>query len=378
MTSLFRTSPESESRTLTRIGAIVALLVAIAAALFSVVKPFARKPADLISVIIDAPYVGEGVANGTPLIIHGVKVGQVAGISSLAGGGVRLSAELESGPTTGLTDAMGIDFRPSNYFGVTGINLIPNAGGRPLQNDTQIKLIPVGNFSLQALLYRFGEISGVFDRRLINVIERATRYTDALTPLVETLFTVTKSVTKVQTVSTAQLLRNTTGISVALPGLTDGVMNLLHDWRMTYAAEGYDPEAEIKLNPFVNLYDPAMKKIYDDNRNVLRSNPDEYVHGRLKGVLRGADTDVFSAVGKLESSHIYELFPAIELLRVMADVVPKLIDPVDIADKLHELRARLTRMYEGPGDQRALQVRIILDELPGVAAPLGLALGAAG
>jgi hypothetical protein len=195
---------------------------------------------------------------------------------------------------------------------------------------------------------------------------------------VETLFTVTTSVTNVQTVSTAQLLRNTTGIIVPLPGLTDAVVSLLHHWRMTYPAEGYDPQEEIKSNPFVNLYDAELKRHYDDNRKLLQANPEQFVYGRLKAVLKGADTDVFSAVGKLESSHIYELFPAIELLRIMADVVPKLINPVDIADKLHELRSRLQRMYEGSGDQRALQVRIILDELPGVAAPLGLALGAAG
>ena len=78
---------------------------------------------------------------------------------------------------------MGIDYRPSNYFGVTGINVIP-AAERPAASQwhaDQIK--PKGNFSLQALLYRLGELSnGVFDQRLISVIERATRYVDGLEP----------------------------------------------------------------------------------------------------------------------------------------------------------------------------------------------------
>jgi hypothetical protein len=38
----------------------------------------------------------------------------------------------------------------------------------------------------------------------------------------------------------------------------------------------------------------------------------------------------------------------------------------------------LERMYAGSGDQRALQVRVILDSLPAVAGPLNLALGSAG
>jgi hypothetical protein len=62
----------------------------------------------------------------------------------------------------------------------------------------------------------------------------------------------------------------------------------------------------------------------------------------------------------------------------MSDVVPRLISPVDIGDTLRELRTRLEHMYAGSGDQRALQVRVILDALPGQAGPLQLALGAAG
>ena len=40
---------------------------------------------------------------------------------------------------------MKIDFRPVNYFGVTGINLIPGAGGQRLRDGTQINTVPEGN-----------------------------------------------------------------------------------------------------------------------------------------------------------------------------------------------------------------------------------------
>lgn len=378
MTPILRRSPTSEARVFAGVGFAATIVLAIVVTLFSVVKPFADKRTDVISVTIDTPYVGEGVASGTPMIIHGVKVGQVTAIASLPGGGVRLNASLESGPVSGLTDTLEIDFRPSNYFGVTGVSLIPNAGGQPLGDNARISLIPAGNFSLQALLYRFGEISTIFDRQLISVAERATRYTDGLNPLLETMITVSTSVADSQTVGTAQLLRNATGIGVAVPGLADAVVYLLHNWRLTYPAQGYDPEAEARSNTFVDFYDTQMKKHYEANRELLQSNPDEYVHNLIRMGLQASETDLFSAVGKLESSHVYELFPAVELIRTMADVVPQLVNPDDIADKLHELRSRLERMYEGSGDQRALQVRVILDALPGVAAPLGLALGAAG
>ncbi|WP_142277613.1 MlaD family protein, partial [Mycobacterium timonense] len=128
MTSLLRGSEEDQARTRARIGAAAVLLVVIALTVNFAVNPFARTK-NLISVALETPYVGQGVAGGTPVIMHGVKVGEVTAISSLPGGHVRLNADLQSGPTAGLTDAMGIDFRPSNYFGVTGINLTPGEGG---------------------------------------------------------------------------------------------------------------------------------------------------------------------------------------------------------------------------------------------------------
>lgn len=47
-----------------------------------------------------------------------------------------------------------------------------------------------------------------------------------------------------------------------------------------------------------------------------------------------------------------------------------------MSEMLVELRTRLEKMYAGTPEQRALQVRILLDSMPGVAAPLAAAGGA--
>jgi hypothetical protein len=378
MTSLLRASEESETRILTRTGAAI-LVVVVGAAVFFAVNPFGRGPKGVIAVTIETPYVGLGVAGGTPVIMHGVKVGEVKAIFSMSGGRVRLNADLQSGPTTGLTDAMGIDFRPANYFGVTGINLIPTDQGRPLQSGMTISVTPKGNFVLEALLYRLGELSNqVITPRLVNVIERATRFTDALNPLLETMVIVSTTITNVQTVSTEQLLRNTTGIAVALPGLIDAAVRtgdyLLHNKQGT----GFNAAEDYKLNPYVAYYDDGLLKQYHEAATLLESNPDKFQFGRVADVLNGLEFDLFGAIGKLESSHIYELAPVVDQTRVLTDVVPKLVPAGDIANTLHELRTRLEHMYAGSGEQRALQVRVILDALPGVAGPMSLALGAAG
>ena len=151
---LLNTSTESEARTLTIVGAATALATVLVLAILIVAHPFRSRPNDRITVAIDAPFVGQGVAKGTALVMHGVKVGEITAITSSPRGGVRLDADLQSGPIQGLTDAMDIDFRSINYFGVTGINLTAGSGGQVLRDGMRINKVPTGNFTLQALLSR--------------------------------------------------------------------------------------------------------------------------------------------------------------------------------------------------------------------------------
>jgi len=374
--TLFNTSAESERHILAKVGLVLVLSV-VATAAFLVVNPFERGPRDTISLTIKTPYVGQGVAVGTPVIMHGVKIGQVESVSSISGGGVRLQTDLQGRPTRGLTDAMQIDFRPSNYFGVTGINVIPVKSGRPLQTGMQISMMPRGNFSLQALLYRLGELSnGVFNERLVSVIERATRYTDGLNPLLETALIAGNSVAKVQTVSTERLLRNTTGISVAFPGTIDAAISTGDNFLHTYFVD-YDIEKFKKIWKDYPALDPKYQKQFSEHGRLAQETfgTDTYFVKHLIPLFDAARTDLFLRIGYLESSHIDELFPVIESVRTLADAVPKIVSPESFAYTFTELRKRLERMFAGSGDQRALQVRIILDRVPGVAAPLGVMFG---
>jgi hypothetical protein len=86
--------------------------------------------------------------------------------------------------------------------------------------------------------------------------------------------------------------------------------------------------------------------------------------------LEVASGGVFNDVGRLESKHVDDLLPVIGTVKALTDVVPPLIRPEGFAHLLTELRTRFEKMYEGTPEQRALKVRIVLDNLPGVAAPL--------
>lgn len=345
---LLQTSAASEKRTLTTIGAAVVLCCVAAAVLFWA-NPFGGRASDRFSVAIDTPYAVQGVVKGTPLVIHGVEVGQVTDISRLPGGGLRLDADLQKRPLAGFTDTLQIDFRPANYFGVTGINLAPGAGGQPLRDGTRIRAVPKGNFTLQALLTRLGGLStGVITQQLISVIHRATRYTDALDPLIETMLIATNAVAKVQTVPTARLLANTTGLSVAFPPLLDTLTE--NGDMITHTNSNY------------------MHRGFADNTQ------DEWDH-RIIPTLQLTANGIFGAVGTLEKTHVADLLPLVNGVQAITDAVPPLLRPKGVGQMLVELRTRFEKLYAGTPEQRALQVRIVLDSLPGVAAPLGV-LGA--
>jgi ABC-type transporter Mla subunit MlaD len=156
---LLEASAEAEKRVLTILGTAFVLCLTGIGGLLNVFHPFSGRPDSAISVVIDTPYVGPGVGKGTAMVMHGVKVGQVTAIYSLPEGGVRLDAELQKKPAAGLTDSVNFDFRPINYFGVTGINLIGGMGGRPLRNGARLAVVPHGNFALETLLSRLGKLS---------------------------------------------------------------------------------------------------------------------------------------------------------------------------------------------------------------------------
>lgn len=337
---LLRRTEESIDRVLTGVGLVV-VLCAVFVGVVVAWNPFARQPADQISVAIDTPYVGQGVTQGTAMVMHGVKIGEVTRVASLPGGGVRLLADLQKTPVAGLTDAMKIDFRPINYFGVTGINVVAHPGGQVLRDGMQLRIEPQGNYSLQALLSRLGEVSaGAITPQLISVIDRGTRYTDALNPLFETITIALSAVADVQTVSTAQLLTNATGVSVATPASVDSLVQFGDHF---ISANGRTPFGEI---------------------------PEKYWKERFVDTFDFGIKNMFSAVGRIEVKYVDDLLPAVDAVKVLMDPVPALLRPDDFADTLATLRKRFEKLYAGTPDQRALQVRIVLDNLPGVAAPL--------
>jgi hypothetical protein len=353
-------------------GAVVLLCIALIA-FFVVANPFGGRGDDQFSIAINTPYVGQGVAPGTAVVLHGVKVGHVTNVTNTAGGGVRLATDLERRPLQGITNTMNIDFRPINYFGVPGINLVPNSGGQELRDGSEISLVPNGNFTLSELLSQLGDVSEAsLTPQLIKVIDGVTRYTDGLNPLFETTVTVTQALADVQTVPTEQLLANTSSIAAAFPEYIDSAIEA--STRITdysyYPGQTFPPAS----TTVTKIHYPYLEGVQVPN--LADRTEDDFQKTDIAFIKIAAD-GLFAAVGKLLYSHVDDLFPLLTGIKALTDVTPPLLRPADIAQKLAELRSRFEKLYGGNGDQRAISVRILLDSLPGVAAPLGIAVGGA-
>jgi hypothetical protein len=303
---LLRGTAESETRTLTIVGTALVLCLVAALGAIKLFNPFGGRAPGLISIVIDTPYVGEGVASGTAVVMHGTRVGSVTRVVSLP------------------------------------------AGGHVLRDGMRINTVPKGNFTLQALLYRLGEVSaGALTPRLIKVVDRGTRYLDGLDPLVETMLIVADAVAGVQSVSSAQLLTNTTKLSVPFPGFVGS---------LTTAA-----------NYYINN-DSQLAQF------SLRDVSDRFIETRSRPTVVST-LHIFGDLGTLIQSHSVDLQPLVNGVQALADTVPPLIRPDGIEQTLAELRSRFEKMYTDIGGQPALNVRIALDSLPGVAGPLGIAVG---
>ncbi|MCC3312293.1 hypothetical protein [Nocardia africana] len=335
---MLRGTEQSRARIFAAIGAGFLATVVAAATAAVVFRPDGH--AGRMELTIETPYVGEGVIVGTSLNLHGLSVGEVTAVTSVPGGGVRLRADLEPGRISGLTDAVGIDFRPANYFGVTAINLVPGEGGMPLRDGQVLDRVPEGNFTMQALLSRLGTVSGgVLTTDLVRVVDKATRYTDGLTPLIETGLSAAAAVAEVQRVRTSVLMANAASISEAFPPFLDGAV------KATQGLVGTE---------------------------VSTTSEQEYRQGVIPSLDLIANS-LFGAVGHLLSGHEAELLPATRILTVLSGTTAVLVDSAGIGSRAEELRNRLGNLFGVEG--RPVQVHIVLDRLPALAAPLSL-LGA--
>ncbi|MFX0578496.1 Mammalian cell entry related domain protein [Nocardia nepalensis] len=340
---LLRGTEQDETRKLALIGLAGILCMVLVGGLVVMLRPGRSGTEGTIDLGIEVPYVGQGVTEGTGLMLHGLPVGAVETVSRRTGGGVLLGISLRANAIEGLTDSFDIDYRPVNYFGITGVNIVPGAGGNPLRYGETLSKAPLGNFTMQALLSSVGGVSGgVLTEKFISVIDRATRYTDGLTPFVRVLLQAANALTRVQIVPTETLLENAAGLSASFPSFLHGTL------------DGSNKLIGTKLSTVTDAY-------FTD---VVTATLDLFAN------------QLFGAVGTLLRSHGEELTPLTGILGVAADTAAVLATRADAGPESHELLQRLRTLFTAADGRPGATVHIVVDRLPAFAGPLAI-LGAA-
>jgi hypothetical protein len=331
------------------LSALVAIAaVAVLVALVAWVTP-RMSARDTLKLSVDVPSVAPGVGAGTKVILRGAEVGEVTRLDRTAGGAVRIALTLRPDQVRGLTDSFGLDFRSANYFGLSAVNVIGRPGGQPLTDGQRLRRLPAGDYTMSTMIENASiDVEGTLTKPMISALDKVVRYTDGLTPMIQTGIVFADRVAHTQQ---------------AYPSVLIGDMNQILD-----VLPAFDYEV---VGGLYQLFDNRFNRLPDGSFGLSVAEFDEAGQG-----LGLAASNLFGAAGHLLASHGAELTPVVGMVQAFSDIVPDVLDGGTAAAKVGTLLDRYNHAFTGPADAKTLNMRIVLDELPMIAAPLA-ATGAA-
>lgn len=339
MYELLGGTPGRQQRIFFTVGAATIAVVLIAALAGFVSS---RIPASdpRLALTVESADVGPGVKEGTRVTLRGVPVGEVQSVVVPRAGQARVAVRLDRSNIRGLTDALSVRYQPGNYFGVTEMALIPGQGGGDLRSGSTLRPRS-SNDTISDLLTRSAvSVSGVMTPKLIEVTKKATRYTQAITPLLQVAFSVEQQnafSTKVPIGTTLRTVRTTLD---GAPGLVEGAFE---GWFVPQMRGG---EAAGTLDYTVNNYDKI-----DKTTTLL-------------------GTGFFTPLADMFGSHEAEFTPGTVMLRVIMDSTTKVMRTVSVPRQVVPLITGVNRAFITVPEGTALRMNVIADRLPAAASVL--------
>ncbi|MGW5518249.1 Mce family protein [Nocardia africana] len=325
-------------------AAAVALVIAVVLVIALWVYPRLHKPAGL-ALNIEVPYVGPGVGTGTKVILHGAEIGEITCLEKTDPGTVRMSVQLRSDVSAGLTDAFDLDFRPQNYFGITAVDLISRPEGNRLVNGSTLNKMPTGDFTMSTMLEKGSlAIDGTLTQSMVTTLNKVVRYTDGLTPLIQSGIIFADRVAATQRALPTELMRRADDILEVLPAFGTQAIDALY-----------------------NVYDSRYNQRPDGSFGV-----DDAFMDKTDAGLGLAANSLFGKAGHLLASHGTELTPVTQLVQAMTDTVPQILGGGAVPDKLSALIDRYNAAFSDSNGKKTLNLRIVVDDLPMFATPLAL------
>jgi len=346
-----RGSGENQSRTLIGAGLAAVTVIVLAIVTTAVVYPKATAPSGTELHLV-LPSLGPGVTTKSTVLLRGAEVGVVTDVDSTDPYAVHLDVTLDDDAARSLTDALKVDFRPANYFGITAVNLIAEPGGAPLRNGQTIHRDEAPDFTMSTMIEHGSiVIDGSLTQEVVSSLNRVTRYATGLAPLVQTMVIVSDTVAQTQ------------------KQLPSTLLNKMNDIMAVF------PEANVEaLGALGAITNSVFNTMPDGSRGV-----DYDYHKLMDQSLTVAADDLFGAIGTLLGSHGDELTPMITSVKNIVDPVPGLMGDASTMRKLQRAIDEFAGNFHGPEGQQTLHLRLVFDMLPGLASPLrgaGVSTGA--
>nr|WP_232541858.1 MlaD family protein [Nocardia bovistercoris] len=284
--------------------------------------------------------IGAGVETGTDVRVDGVRVGAVAAITVDARGHQRIELGLDGSEVADLTDALGVDYAPSNLFGITALQLRSGAGGAPLRRDTVIDLTSdstrVRDATLSTLLHSTGQLTDeVLTPALTDLLDRTARDLDAFMPLLEAIAVTARAVSETRQAPTSVLLDRFGAALAGMPPMLTGGMGVLY-------------------SVYTNDY-------FEDPEQLIR----------YRDTFSAVQTQLLPSVTRLLGTAGSQFATSLPVLTVLFDAIASSVGtPERSFQELGELLDRLDAAFRDTPTGPALAVRAELDLAPGLAIPL--------
>ncbi|MFI7665682.1 MlaD family protein [Nocardia sp. NPDC049526] len=185
-----------------RTGVIALAVVAVVAAVWAGAQ--AVRADDRMRVTLRTEQIGDGIVTGARVRLDGVNIGEVTGIESAGAGQQQITLRLDKSQLTGLTDALVLDYAPSNLFGISEVELRRGQGGVPLHEGGNVDLTGasasrVSNATMGTLIRSLGQTTDrVLTPQLADVLTALATDAKAFTPILEAVVMLSRAVAETQ------------------------------------------------------------------------------------------------------------------------------------------------------------------------------------
>ncbi|MEV5840182.1 MlaD family protein [Nocardia sp. NPDC052112] len=294
---------------------------------------------DQLHVTLQTQQIGDGVDTGTRVRVRGVEVGQVATIEPLGGDRQRITLSLNRSQLYGLDDSLDVDNVPANTFGISVIELRYGPGGAPLADNATIDLTGrhaarVDDATMGSLIRSLTQTATqVLTPQFAEVLRQVATDLRAFTPILQTIVVAAQSIADTQKYAASYLIQQYSSTLEGAAPMIDGTINLLD-----------------RINRIEVLQ--TDKPLFDAGVAMIVEN-------------------VWPALGELGLSMHRNLGDYTTMLApLLATIAQTVPAPQRSSAELSQLLDRLNQDFTDASGGPAVNLRIVLHDVPAIAVPL--------